>query len=277
MTQTTLSWVEFRDHLQDLCHELYNDQRMFTDCVLKTEGKEIHCHRSILSSSSDYFKQIFDSYPYESLIPEIILPEISYNCLKSLICFIYKGELFIDCKDLNDLWEAATLLDIKSIKIILDGFFSQSQMPSLDDTLDALVQDLRDTDTNTSNVVDDKPDEVQEIQMELIDALIPIVPVVQNLPEVPKIAQIEEFSIPVPAKIDKNVKRLQNFQKKDRNPVQSLREKALAYQKQLEMAICECKKGASLAESSEKYGISQEIIFRNIKNFKLPHIKPPDN
>lgn len=35
MTQTTLEWVEFRDHLQDLCHELFEDQRLHADCVLK--------------------------------------------------------------------------------------------------------------------------------------------------------------------------------------------------------------------------------------------------
>lgn len=236
---------------------------------------------------------------------EIILPEISFNSLQSLICFIYKGELFIDCKDLNNLWDAATLLDVKSIKAILDGFFTQSQITTLDDTLDALVQDLRETENRSASspvtsVVDKAPTDVEDIQMELIDALIPIVPVVvvanQN-------KSVSDVALPRSAgrelKSDKIIDRPfvnVNFQKqsgqesrKEKRVIKQtgikqnrslsslamLREKALQYQKELESAIRDCKKGMSLEEACERYSVSKDALYRNIKNFKLPHIVPP--
>lgn len=240
------------------------------------------------------------------------MPEISYNCLQSLICFIYNGEIFIDCKDLNDLWEAATLLDIKSMKIILDGFFTQTQITTLDDTLDALVQDLHETDNATHSVMGKTQATdviVQDIPRELIDALdIPIVPVLHsnkpvasdvtspiNIDRQPKSEQVIEISV---NNADVTLGSL-SFEKKKsqgtgdtvekhhtktgmvkKRPLQlqsvsMLREKALEYQKELEAAIRECKKGMSLEDACLAYpNISMETLYRNIKNFKLSHIKP---
>lgn len=201
---------------------------------------------------------------------------------------------------MNDLWEAATLLNIKSIKIILDGFFTQSQISTLDDTLDALVQDLHETDNASSSCIDKNPstDVVEDIQMELIDALIPIVPVVvlpsQNKPMSDSDEsfsrnlsrdKISKMNIPVvnlnfhkQAGIDSKKRVIKNTginQKRSLQSLSMLREKALEYQKELEAAIRECKKGMSLEDACELYSVSKEALFRNIKNFKLAHIKPP--
>lgn len=236
---------------------------------------------------------------------EIILPEISFNSLQSLVCFIYKGELFIDCKDLNNLWDAATLLDVKSIKSILDGFFTQSQITTLDDTLDALVQGLRETEntTGSSIAIDKAPTDVEDIQMELIDALIPVVPVVvvanqnksvsdtvtssRSVGREIKSEKVMETDTPfVNVNIPKQsgqesrkekrvIKQTGIKQNRSLTSLAMLREKALQYQKELESAIRDCKKGMSLEEASERYSVSKDALYRNIKNFKLPHIMPP--
>uniref|UniRef100_A0A336KNA9 CSON012085 protein n=1 Tax=Culicoides sonorensis TaxID=179676 RepID=A0A336KNA9_CULSO len=295
MTETTLEWYEFNDHLQDLCHDLLENQQMYADCILKAEGKEILCHRSILSTSSDFFKKIFASFTYESILPEILIPDVSFNCLQSLIYFIYNGEILSSCKDLNDLWDAATLLDIKGMKTILDSFFAQNPM-TLDDTLDALVQNFHDNDTNAGHTssMDSEMDKsnVEDIQLDLIDALIPIVPVsmvnLQNSKteeitvqrsEVKEHGHVNEKPQKPPKKSTNRTVNIKSgsIEKRPLPKLSILREKALEYQKHLELAIVSCKKGMSLEAVCKLYpDITKETLYRNIKNFKLPHITSPE-
>lgn len=319
MVETTLGWIQFEDHIQGLCHSLYENQH-YADCILRVrsdflnkflyltsnknfqaEGKEIRCHKSVLSQSSDYFKHIFNSYTLSESIPTIIIPDINFNCLQSLIYFIYIGEIVGNLKDFNELWDAASLLDIKSIKIVLGGFVNQSQQVSLDEnTLNVLVTDLQDTEEISERNDDDlNTKTVDTIQLDLIEAIIPVV--TDGL-------QIEPIMINsgAPCTMRDPQKVVQKFKTKKRSPISGvfplsmksvmihkpctltnykrslppltmLREQALGYQKHLEMAMCACKSGLSLEEVCNLYpSVTKETLYRNVKNFNLPHIRDAD-
>lgn len=57
------------------------------------------------------------------------------------------------------------------------------------------------------------------------------------------------------------------------NFISELRVRSLEFQANLEKAVIACKNGKTLEQASNAFKIPRETIWRNVKNFKLPHIK----
>lgn len=65
------------------------------DVTLKTEidGEEIHAHRCVIASNSEYFEKMFVGGFKESNQKLIIIEGIDHTTLRHLIDFMYSGKL----------------------------------------------------------------------------------------------------------------------------------------------------------------------------------------
>lgn len=67
---------------------------MLCDVTLKaTDGDEIHAHKCVLASNSEYFEKMFTGGFKETNQKIICIEDISYDILRSLIDYIYAGIL----------------------------------------------------------------------------------------------------------------------------------------------------------------------------------------
>lgn len=70
----------------------YLQKQKYCDVTLSVEGNFLKAHKMILAASSKYFEQIFDLSDERQVI---ILSDITYTDLCSIIEFVYKGEFNI--------------------------------------------------------------------------------------------------------------------------------------------------------------------------------------
>ena len=92
---------------------LYKDE-YFTDVTLVTiEGKQIKAHKVILSSSSDFFKNILIQNLHSN--PLIYLKDIKYEKLLLIIKFIYLGECEVPAVDINGFIDVGKELQVEGL------------------------------------------------------------------------------------------------------------------------------------------------------------------
>ena len=93
------------------------DCKEFSDITLIIDGKEIYCHRTVLSSRSTYFKAMFSHDFKESDKTRITLKSIpSYTLFYSLIEFMYSDSLKINIKNIFDMLSLADEYGVSSYK-----------------------------------------------------------------------------------------------------------------------------------------------------------------
>ncbi len=69
--------------------------RILTDVVLCSEGKEVPCHRNVLVSSSPYFYAMFCSSFLETQKPQINIQGVPCDILTSMVEYVYTGSISI--------------------------------------------------------------------------------------------------------------------------------------------------------------------------------------
>uniref|UniRef100_A0A673K6H4 Kelch-like family member 38b n=1 Tax=Sinocyclocheilus rhinocerous TaxID=307959 RepID=A0A673K6H4_9TELE len=84
--------------------------RILTDVVLCSEGKEIPCHCNVLVSSSPYFYAMFCSSFLETQKPQINLQGVPYDILTSMVEYVYTGSISITMELVLPLMQTASML-----------------------------------------------------------------------------------------------------------------------------------------------------------------------
>lgn len=79
------------------------------------EGKFYPVHKLVLSTCSEYFSEIFDRTPCKS--PVIVLKDVRYQDLESLLDYMYLGEVNVNQNDLAVLLKTAECLRVKGLAI----------------------------------------------------------------------------------------------------------------------------------------------------------------
>ena len=86
-----LGYKYFQTNAAKTFQGLWNDQN-YSDVTLATgDDKVIRAHKIILSSSSAFFRNIFDKYPQQN--PFIYLKDNKYKYLNWVLEFIYTGHI----------------------------------------------------------------------------------------------------------------------------------------------------------------------------------------
>ena len=102
MTDNTLDlrWDHFETNAPNTFQKLWKDQD-FTDVTLATvDDQQIRAHKVILSSCSEFFRNIFLKNPHQN--PLLYLKGIRYKELALVIKFIYMGQCEVRQSELED-------------------------------------------------------------------------------------------------------------------------------------------------------------------------------
>jgi len=97
---------------------LLRNESMTDVTLICNGGQTIRAHRVILSTFSPYFKTIFESQPFSNnpcQYPVIVIKDLELNELKTIIDFIYKGEVSVSRDKLQSVLQAAKALEVSGL------------------------------------------------------------------------------------------------------------------------------------------------------------------
>ncbi|KAF3860916.1 hypothetical protein F7725_001171 [Dissostichus mawsoni] len=105
-------------------HEL-RAERKFFDVTLCAEGREFHCHRTVLAAASTYFRAMFAGTLKESAMDRVVLHEVSAELLGLLVDFCYTGRVTVTQDNVDVLLKTADLFQFPSVKDACCAFLEQ--------------------------------------------------------------------------------------------------------------------------------------------------------
>ncbi|CAH1970985.1 unnamed protein product [Acanthoscelides obtectus] len=107
-----LRWNNHQSNLLSVFDQLLHDES-FVDVTLAVEGQLLRAHKMVLSACSPYFQSLFVNHPDKH--PIVILKDVPYTDMKSLLDFMYRGEVSVDQDRLTAFLRVAESLRIKGL------------------------------------------------------------------------------------------------------------------------------------------------------------------
>ena len=105
-----MRWDHSETNAPNTFRKLWNDQD-FADVTLATaDNKQIRAHKVILSSCSEFFKNIFLKNPHQNTL--LYLKGIRYKELTMVIKFIYLGQCEVGQNELQDFLTTGNYLKV---------------------------------------------------------------------------------------------------------------------------------------------------------------------
>ncbi|KAJ6635450.1 Protein tramtrack, beta isoform [Pseudolycoriella hygida] len=112
-----LRWNNHQSNLLSVFDQLLHAET-FTDVTLAVEGQYLKAHKMVLSACSPYFQALFVNHPEKH--PIVILKDITFADMKSLLDFMYRGEVSVDQERLTAFLRVAESLRIKGLTEVND-------------------------------------------------------------------------------------------------------------------------------------------------------------
>jgi len=97
---------------------LLRNESMTDVTLICNGGQTIRAHRIILSTFSPYFRTIFESQPFSNnpcQYPVIVIKDLETSELRTIIDFIYKGEVSVSRDKLQSVLQAAKALEVSGL------------------------------------------------------------------------------------------------------------------------------------------------------------------
>ncbi|KYB27548.1 tramtrack isoform X2 [Tribolium castaneum] len=107
-----LRWNNHQSNLLSVFDQLLHDES-FVDVTLAVEGQLLRAHKMVLSACSPYFQALFVNHPDKH--PIVILKDVPYSDMRSLLDFMYRGEVSVDQDRLTAFLRVAESLRIKGL------------------------------------------------------------------------------------------------------------------------------------------------------------------
>ncbi|XP_065562546.1 protein tramtrack, beta isoform-like [Artemia franciscana] len=110
--QFCLKWNNYLDVFHGAFLPLLISEH-FTDVTISCDSQSIKCHRLVLSTCSPYFETLLlgISHPH----PIIILKDVKFQDLLSLVKFMYTGEVTVPQAQTSSLIKVAEMLKVKGL------------------------------------------------------------------------------------------------------------------------------------------------------------------
>ncbi|XP_023211777.1 protein abrupt-like [Centruroides sculpturatus] len=115
--QLCLKWENHQTNLLNGFESLLSNE-FLVDVTLACEGQTLKVHKVVLSACSPFFQNLLIQNPCQH--PIIILSGVKYSDLKSVIDFVYHGEINIDQDQLSAVLQTAELLKINGLAELND-------------------------------------------------------------------------------------------------------------------------------------------------------------
>jgi len=110
--QFCLRWNDFQSNIVT-CFKHLRTERSFTDVTLACDGQTCKAHKMVLSACSPYFKTLLENNP--SKHPIIILKDVPFTHLQSILEFMYAGEVNVPQDNLPAFLKTAERLKVKGL------------------------------------------------------------------------------------------------------------------------------------------------------------------
>ncbi|XP_055910249.1 broad-complex core protein isoform X1 [Eupeodes corollae] len=107
-----LRWNNYQSSITSAFENLRDDED-FVDVTLACDGRSIKAHRVVLSACSPYFRELLKSTPCKH--PVIVLQDVNFLDLHSLVEFIYHGEVNVHQKSLSSFLKTAEVLRVSGL------------------------------------------------------------------------------------------------------------------------------------------------------------------
>ena len=108
-----ISWSAFESKTSEAFKDLWSSKN-FTGVTLATEDDhQIDAHKIILSTSSPFFKNIFEKNPHQK--PLLYLKDVSYPELRKILDYIYLGECELNSDILSRFLSVGETLQIHGL------------------------------------------------------------------------------------------------------------------------------------------------------------------
>ncbi|XP_049885305.1 longitudinals lacking protein, isoforms H/M/V-like [Pectinophora gossypiella] len=128
--QYSLRWNNHQPNFISMFTTLLNTQTL-VDVTLAAEGKHLQAHKVVLSACSTYFQALFMDNP--SRHPIVILKDVTFADLRTMVDFMYYGEVNVTEEQLPQVLDTAKTLKIKGLTEMPDStLLTRSQGTSAD-------------------------------------------------------------------------------------------------------------------------------------------------
>ena len=137
--QFCLKWNNYQTNLTCVFDQLLQSES-FVDVTLACDGNQIKAHKIVLSACSPYFQSLFFENPCQH--PIVVMRDVKWPELKSVVEFMYKGEINVSQDQIAPLIKIAEMLQIRGLaevnndvqESILSGKLKQSIVSKVDDS-----------------------------------------------------------------------------------------------------------------------------------------------
>ncbi|XP_071514475.1 uncharacterized protein [Panulirus ornatus] len=106
---------------------LLREQEAYVDVSLACAGRLYPAHKFVLSTCSDYFKEMFSKNPCKH--PIVFMKDVSTKDMEALLDFMYKGEVHVPQSELGSLLRTAEGLQVKGLAVPDDSPRGSSSTP----------------------------------------------------------------------------------------------------------------------------------------------------
>ncbi|CAB3374050.1 Hypothetical predicted protein [Cloeon dipterum] len=115
-TRFVVQWEEHPAHLASRLGHLLESQTL-VDITLMCNTHTLRVHRCVLAACSPYFENLLQNIAQRQLSqhPLIVLKDMQFSVLKSMIEFMYCGETNVTDEDLGPLLQAARFFQVKGL------------------------------------------------------------------------------------------------------------------------------------------------------------------
>ena len=122
-----LKWNEFEVNIGVAFRELREDKDFFDVTLACSDGEQLQAHKVILSACSSFFRNVLRRNPHAH--PLLYLKGVKHEDLKSILDFMYHGEVNVAQDNLNSFLGVAEELKVKGLTQNLPAEKSQSPRP----------------------------------------------------------------------------------------------------------------------------------------------------
>lgn len=129
-----LRWNNHQSNLLGVFSQLLRDESLVDVTLACSEGTTIRAHKVVLSACSSYFQTLFVDHP--SRHPIVILKDVRFSELKTLVEFMYKGEVNVEYCQLSALLKTAESLKVKGLAEMTNLATSKDEQSEKEQQLD---------------------------------------------------------------------------------------------------------------------------------------------
>ncbi|XP_014258550.1 myeloid zinc finger 1-like isoform X2 [Cimex lectularius] len=108
-----LRWNNHQSNLLGVFSQLLEAESLVDVTLASSEGHSLRAHKVVLSACSSYFRALFLDHPARH--PIVILKDVCFSELRTLVEFMYRGEVSVETCRLSALLKTAESLKVKGL------------------------------------------------------------------------------------------------------------------------------------------------------------------